>query len=176
MRNLKRYFIAFACALISFVLVMEILFWVSKKSGLSGHDATAIQALKVGFEGYKKEYGKWPDAVLHSSTESDNLRTVGDLVTTIIGENDVQNPRKIRFLQAPEAKDDKAGLIKSNGAYRIVDTWGEPYYMIFDKNGDGNIPNPHVSSDTKTLNASIILYSSGPDKNPATWQDNIISW
>ncbi len=60
----------------------------------------------------------------------------------------------------------------------LVDPWGEPFYFIADLKGAGKIPNPDPR-DNKThpfIEKPIIMFSAGPDGNPNTWDDNVLSW
>lgn len=91
----------------------------------------------------------------------------------------------------------KEGLVRDRDEWVLVDFWGEPYYMIFDTNKDKKIINPQheaakirpdrVRQDnraplppilgvSRTLINPWFIYSSGPDRDPQTWDDNVIAW
>jgi hypothetical protein len=60
------------------------------------------------------------------------------------------------------------------------DGWGSLYYIICDFNNDGKVPNPELLSvppkpgaTQKELSARIVIFSAGPDGDPATWEDNM---
>ena len=58
------------------------------------------------------------------------------------------------------------------------DRWGEPYYIVLDTNKDGVIGNPEVKDEllSEILPHRVLIYSSGPDRDPKTWKDNVCSW
>jgi len=63
-----------------------------------------------------------------------------------------------------------------------LDSFATPYFGVFDFNNDGYIPNPETlstppnSGAAPTLNQRVGIFSAGPDRDPATWEDNITSW
>lgn len=118
---------------------------------------------------------------------------MGTIIECLLGQTGIQNPRKIRFLDFHLAKNGKIhGLVEAytgNGAnpepVKIVDAWGMPYFIILDTNNDGEIANPEAGRQTgwftklvapATLQLPAIIYSSGPDRDPKTWHDNLCSW
>ncbi len=60
----------------------------------------------------------------------------------------------------------------------LVDPWGEPYYYVMDLNRDGKIPNPDPRDNKANpfIETSVIMMSAGPDHDPNTWDDNVLSW
>ena len=60
------------------------------------------------------------------------------------------------------------------GAY--VDAWGEEFYIRFDTDNDERIETPNTGSQTKLIFEPHVIYSSGPDRDPTTWKDNITTW
>jgi len=74
--------------------------------------------------------------------------------------------------------DHKNGLWQDGEEWVLSDLWGEPYYIVLDTNEDNMIANPNLGA-AKSLSqipARIIIYSSGKDRDPKTWHDNICSW
>jgi hypothetical protein len=105
--------------------------------------------------------------------------------------NAVLNPKTIKFIDLPQAKDHKAGLWQDGPEWVLSDSWGEPYYIIFDTSKDGKITNLEFGADQTdptyaekcklnpppaTIQSSVLIYSSGKDRDPKTWHDNICSW
>ena len=101
------------------------------------------------------------------------------------------NPRKIKFIDFLVAKARKHGLWQDGDEYVLSDLWGEPYYIVLDTNGDNVITNPEFGADQSdpkyaekcrnspappTLPSRVLIYSSGKDRDPKTWSDNICSW
>lgn len=91
----------------------------------------------------------------------------------------------------------KRGLVRDHDEWVLNDFWGEPYYVIFDTNKDKKIINPeHESAKIRpdrarqdnreppppVLELSVppidpwFIYSSGPDRDAQTWDDNVIAW
>jgi hypothetical protein len=91
--------------------------------------------------------------------------------------DDTLNTRRIKFVDLPEATRDRPGLTGYPPA--LVDQWGRPYHIILDSNGDRVIANPQAGAHPQaqlTLNTRVAIYSSGPDRDPKTWRDNISNW
>jgi len=77
------------------------------------------------------------------------------------------------------AKDGHAGL--SYGELQIPilsDYWDQPLYFILDTKGTGQIPNPDPRDNKEHpfIAAPILIFSAGPDHDPNTWDDNVVSW
>jgi hypothetical protein len=125
------------------------------------------------------EYGKWP---IESS--SDALTTTeGLLLLSLLAQDHATNLRGIKFIDLQPVQKGRPGL--TGDPPTLVDSWGQPYHIILDTNNDGQVPNPEATADpdwkvkvhaTDTLKARAAIYSSGPDRNPNTWEDNITNW
>ena len=142
---------------------------------------------------YKAEYGHWPSVPAITAKEDTICRSRGDFIEYLRSEEETQNPRKIRFLDYHLSANGKTyGIIEAyvgndtnSEPVKIVDAWGEPYYIVIDTNNDGEIANPETGRQTgwfnkpvapATLRLPAIIYSSGPDRDPKTWHDNLCSW
>ncbi|MFZ2278641.1 MAG: hypothetical protein WAW39_12615 [Prosthecobacter sp.] len=101
------------------------------------------------------------------------------------------NPKDIVYLSLPQAQDRKNGLWHDGSEWVLSDLWGEPYYVVLDTNGDGSLAKPEFGADQSdaeyerrcrmlpppaTLPLKVLIYSSGPDRDPKTWKDNVCSW
>lgn len=101
------------------------------------------------------------------------------------------NPREIKYAEFPTARNRKRGLWQDGEEWVLIDFWGEPYYIILDTNDDLEIANPEFGArasdpkqadfdlkhpQPKMLPLTTAIYSSGPDRDPKTWNDNICSW
>ena len=134
---------------------------------------------------FLEEYESFP-IMTQSAGQDEALRSHGVFIAALTGRFDRLNPRKIICYQPAFARSGINGLIDaSGGAFNdpadltVVDAFGEMYYILLDTNKDGKIANPW--SDVKTvispdLETSILIYYSGPDRDPKTWEDNITSW
>jgi hypothetical protein len=142
-------------------------------------EQTRVLAISIahGIRGYHAEYQKFPvpEGV---DAESKPIRSDPALAATLLGLGLEMNPKRIRFL--PDLRDASGGgygmkLVSDREAI-IVDPWGEEFYIILDRDGDGSVPNPNPAAETKTLLQPVLVYSAGPDKDPNTWADNVASW
>lgn len=144
-------------------------------------------------EAYRAEYGHWPSVPAITSKDDASCRSRGDFIACLLGEEETQNPRKIRFLDFHLARNGNSnGLVDAyteSGTNpepaKIIDLWGEPFYIILDTNNDDEIANPEAGRQIgwfnkpvapATLRLPAIIYSSGPDRDPKTWHDNLCSW
>lgn len=152
-----------------------------------------MKRITKSMEAYKAVYGHWPNVPAITSKEDAACRSRGDFIECLLGEEESQNPRKIRFLDFHLARNGTSnGLVEAyvgNGTNpepaKIIDLWGEPLYIILDTNNDGEIANPEAGRQTgwfnklvapATLRLPAVIYSSGPDRDPKTWHDNLCSW
>ena len=135
-------------------------------------------AIKNAVKGYYSEYSKFPLPAEGTATETTALRTDATIVPALLGTNTQLNPRTIKFL--PDLKQVEPGgangLIVDGEEVSVVDPWGEELYIMMDVDGDTKIENPDSGSASTTLYQDVIVYSSGPDKDPMTWEDNINTW
>ena len=112
------------------------------------------------------------------------LRAIGKGTANL---NNAANPRKIVFLNIPEAKDETAprsGIKISDGQW--YDPWGRAYKIAIDGTYDNQIANPYGSAGgagSDPIRAGVIAWSLGKDtslgKNgdgKLTGSDDVISW
>lgn len=127
-----------------------------------------MKDVEVACRHYRVEYDGFPVAPADATLDTE-IRSTGDFIQGLLG----SNPRQIKFVDLPEGRGGKFGLVESGTVVTLVDLWGEPYYLILDTNEDGKVRNPEGGAD---MRESMILYSAGPDRDPKTWADNIKSW
>lgn len=152
---------------------------------------SAAKDLQIAISIYEGEYQKFPIAAANK-TDDIHLRSRGQLVTEIVLlEGAKLNLKQIKFIEPRLAKNRKNGLWQDDADWVISDAWGEPYHIILDTNEDNMITNPEFGADqsdpkyakkcrltppSPTLPSEVLVYSSGPDRDPKTWHDNICSW
>ena len=97
------------------------------------------------------------------------------------------NPRGIKFIDLPIARNGKFGLVNPQPPYKLVDLWGTVYYVLLDTNGDKQVNNPDlgnsdpkisantISPPPKMLPLEIAAYSWGQDLKMQT-TDDVVSW
>jgi hypothetical protein len=103
----------------------------------------------------------------------------GDLLRILAGEHLAQNPQAIRFWDPRRARKQKNGLFTDEaGQPHLVDSSGHPFIVIWDADGDGTILNPAFGfrDEPARVEASVLVFSAGPDGDYGTWKDNMTSW
>jgi hypothetical protein len=182
----KKGWLLYGVAAIGFILLLALLLSPSS-NGLFGPNPTvhktkaAMKDVWIALGHFRTEYASFP--VNGPYTRKDvELRSEGPLLAAILADDPQWNPRGIKFLDMPMARDGKFGLLQESGQWQMVDPWGEKYYMALDVNMDHQIANPEAKPGNLSeripaaVNASVIMYSSGPDRDPKTWEDNVRSW
>jgi prepilin-type N-terminal cleavage/methylation domain-containing protein len=141
---------------------------------------TQVLAMTIAnsIKGYYAEYNKFPLPQDSAGSEVGALRTDEILTAALLNTDITQNPKRIRFL--PDIKDatdsGSYGLKMTGDQPIIVDPWGEEYYVLMDSDYSGDVENPNPASGAPRLFQTVLVYSAGPDKDPSTWNDNVMSW
>lgn len=153
-----------------------------KVSALAG--ATALNS---AVEQFYSEYSALPDGASSSSDVDATVNTTSaqgaELLNILSGlGNNSQNSRKIRFLNAKEAKNNRDGIVYNSGGTTAIqamyDPWGQPYLLHFDYDYDETLTFTPTGSDQVKLNQRrLAVYSLGVD-NPAraTAKDLVKTW
>lgn len=155
-------------------------------------DRYAIRDLRISIPDYKVAYNRFPILGDIPTSQDLALRSRGPMLPVLTGKNiEGLNPKEIKFMGLPQAAERKSGLWQNGDEWVLSDQWGEPFYLILDTSGDGKIANPEFGAEhpyprsaqslqqhplPEMLPVEIIVYSSGPDRDPKTWSDNICSW
>ncbi len=137
--------------------------------------------LVVSIKSYYTEYSRYPSPPGGAASEAAPLRSDESIVSALMPGNKERNPRNIKFL--PDMKDVSDAEVPSNGlvnkgggAMYVVDSFGEEFYILMDSDYNNEIENPNPNSSAMKLFEGVLVYSSGPDKNIETWEDNVTSW
>lgn len=161
-----------------------------------GSDQTRVKGImrdfRAALEAYEIDYNHFPIPETTSTSSDMSTRSRDPMLSALVGlESAGLNPRKIRFIELSPAKGCKNGLWRDGAEWVFSDLWGEPYYIVLDTNKDGMVANPEYGADQSdpdyakrckispppaTAPLRTLIYSSGPDRDPKTWQDNICSW
>ncbi|WP_395737492.1 type II secretion system protein [Prosthecobacter sp.] len=168
---------------------------------------TVIKDLRLAIGSYQVEYNRYPvNSSLLSSASSgqdiqaiptdENSGIVGALSTISASSSSGSsggsatqnlNPKDIKFIDLPIAKNGMFGLVNAQPPYKLVDLWGTVYYVLLDTNGDKQVANPDlnnsdprissnaISPPPKMLPVEIAVYSWGQDKQQQT-EDDVVSW
>jgi prepilin-type N-terminal cleavage/methylation domain-containing protein len=123
------------------------------------NDATQIATAITAYMG---EYGKLP-----TGSGSGNLNGDNTLVNILSGQDETANPRKITFLEVPNAKNGANGAEGSGGAFSsgYKDPWKNVYEVRVDDDYDEVITD---TPDGSQVRKSVIVWSKG---NPAKTKD-----
>ncbi|HBJ83303.1 MAG TPA: hypothetical protein DDZ88_05410 [Verrucomicrobiales bacterium] len=163
---------------------------------------TVIKDLRIAIGSYQVEYNRYPvdssklsgsDGEDAPEIETDETSGIVDaLMSTSSGDSSSGggtnlNPKDIKFIDLPLAKNGMFGLVGAQAPYKLVDLWGQTYRVLLDTNGDKQVANPDLNnSDPKIaqnpngpppekLPAEIAIYSLGQDKTAST-KDDVVSW
>jgi len=134
-------------------------------------------ALAGAVEQFYTEYSALPDPGSNSSDAEFNTSASGNALLQILSGvnlND-QNPRKIRFLTAKQAKNGMDGMIYVNGnVSSMLDPWGQPFYIRIDYDYNESLTvDPSGTAPSVTLpGRKVAVYSLGvrdlPQANAST--------
>lgn len=171
-------------------LVFYLNFFYRKEKKL--HPQTVLKDLRLAITTYETDYGHYPIPDSDSHGLDVTIRSRGPMLTALMGSAATPlNPRGTKFIDLPRAKDQKFGLWQNKGEWVLSDLWGEPYYIILDTDKNEQVANPEFGASTsdpkwaeinqkypppQKLPMTVAIYSSGPDRDPKTWHDNVCSW
>lgn len=160
------------------LLLLSIVAATFLASGSALSEQAAMKSLLGSIEAYHKEYNHYPMGSEILAGPSHALAAEGKLLEVLMGNDDELNPRKIKFYSAPTARNGKRGLVKNDdGTIRNVDFQGGTYLVVMDLDEDGYSINPDPRPGAlKKVPSRVLVYSGGPDNDPATWDDNVTSW
>jgi prepilin-type N-terminal cleavage/methylation domain-containing protein len=140
--------------------------------------------LDQGVMAFYNEYGYLPTNPSGDSTQglaTDSGEGV-KLIETLLGYDDEENEKKIRFFEAAEAKGKRDGIEyagSGNSVTGLYDPWGEPYRVLLDGNYDETLQNPFSGGNQGNLlrGRRVATYSYGKNgKNDNGGGDDVKSW
>lgn len=152
--------------------------------GWQSIERSLTRAVVMCVEAFLAEYARLPLTDPEQRQGEDvRVESRGRWIQALLAKDAEINPKAIHFFQdMPTAKNGHGGLWVESENAALVDTWGNPYAVVFDTDGDRQIFNPEFKVGTESelvpekLEGTVILYSGGPDANLETWEDNIRSW
>ncbi|MEZ5387802.1 MAG: prepilin-type N-terminal cleavage/methylation domain-containing protein [Prosthecobacter sp.] len=166
---------------------------------------TVIKDLRIAITSYQVEYNRYPvnPSLLSSgdsgedipALETDQNSGIVDALTSTQssatgsggGASVNLNPKDIKFIDLPTAKNGQFGLVGAEPPYKLTDLWGSTYRVLLDTNGDRQVTNPDLQNSDPSIaqNANnpppeklpteVAIYSIGLDKTQYT-KDDITSW
>lgn len=160
--------------------------------------STEVQIV-TAIKSYQTDYGVYPlpaDAPINTDVcFGSNAPTQAELFHILRADSQVDggtiNPRRIVYIELPNAKNMAKGQAKSGigSDGMLYDPWGTIFFVGIDGNYDDTVNNPYgKNAGSNPLRTAIIVYSWGPDKlttsnfygggdkNDATSKDDVISW
>lgn len=144
------------------------------------HVQTVLKEIRIAVISFEVDYGYYPVPEFEQHGPDVTTRTRGPILPALLGRVEAKalNPKEIKFMDIPMAKNRKNGLWQDGAEWVLSDHWGEPFYIVLDTNGDGEIANPEGGAEhlPAMLPVEVLVYSSGPDRDPTTWKDNVCSW
>ncbi len=167
---------------------------------------TVIKDLRIAIASYQVEYNRYPvnSSMLSSASSGEDIQPLmtdenTGIVSALMSTSSSSassggssgstnlNPKDIKFIDLPIAKNGRFGLVNAQPPYKLVDLWGQPYYVLLDTNGDKQVMNPDLqnsdpaisqnatSPPPQKLPTEIAIYSWGLDKLGMT-KDDVVSW
>lgn len=150
---------------------------------------TVIKDLRIALEAYMIEYGHFPGQSAIKQTADARLLSTGPLIDSLLGKNAEWNPKEIKFIDLPAARNGKFGYIPAEALNpcRMVDLWGNPYVILLDTNGDKKVHNPDIKNSDPAISQSetspppaflpfeVAIYSFGKDGIGVT-DDDLVTW
>lgn len=159
-----------------------------------------IKDLQVAAKNFQTEYNRYPiDPTMTGGSGADDAAPIltdenSQIISLLLAEGlqqkdptdplRLQNPRAIRFIDLPLAKNFRAGIVGDGVSnYALYDIWGKPFYILLDTNYDNSLENPDLQNQDsviagqapQTLPIGVAIYSTGPDGIQFT-KDDITSW
>ncbi len=154
------------------------------------HAENTCYNVKNAISAYFTEYRKYP-VDSQNTTESSPLRTDRELMDVLLGAdsqktgNKALNPRGIAFYTDKAARPMGSGqyrkgvTLESDGGGELWDPWGEYYYVRMDLDYNNRTERPswdRSSNASDVLPESILVWSSGKDREESTSKDNVKTW
>ena len=96
------------------------------------------------------------------------------------------NPKGKKFIDLPEVDDSVAGGLtyaRFGEPHGLVDPWGQPYFIVLDKDFDGSFSNVAAfvgaqgyRNTMKPRGSKTAMFCGGPYQNVFTPKDDVASW
>ena len=147
-------------------------------------ELTLVKDLEFAVRSFEAEYHRYPLCGKEPLAEDARFNTANSrLVSSLLGQDIQDNLLQIQFMDFPIAGDGKCGLIESKDGRLIVDSWGNPFEMIFDTNRDSRIQSPDLRNQDLSIVAKasdwipvrVIVFGRGQDAVLHSRDDNT-SW
>lgn len=137
------------------------------------NDATNIAN---AISAYMGEYGKLPTT---ATGDVDSTANADELMNALSGTDPTLNPRKITFLEIPNAKNKKNGREGGGGTQTgpYLDPWGQAYFISLDADYDEQLNDP--TGGGGKIRKTVLVWSKGNPSKTTDYQNSkkwITSW
>ncbi len=166
---------------------------------------TVLKDLRIAIGNYQTDYNRYPvsPSMLSGGQDGEDIQPIptdesSGIIDALLstssspsgggGSGGVNlNPRDIKYIDLPVAKNGIFGLVNAQPPFKLTDLWGLPYRILLDTNGDKQVMNPDLNNSDpaiaqnpmspppQKLPTDVAIYSFGKDKMPQT-KDDIVSW
>lgn len=167
---------------------------------------TVLKDLRVAIGNYQVDYNRYPvdPSLLSSGDDGEDIQPIATdessgIIDALLSTSSTGgqggggsqglnlNPRDIKYIDLPIAKNGVFGLVNAQPPFRLTDLWGQTYRILLDTNGDKQVMNPDLnnadpsiaqnpmSPPPQKLPTDVAIYSYGKDKMPQT-KDDVVSW
>lgn len=167
---------------------------------------TVLKDLRVAIGNYQVDYNRYPvdPSLLSGGDDGEDIQPlatdessgiVDALLSTAStaggggggGQGLNLNPRDIKYIDLPLARNGVFGLVNAQPPFRLTDLWGQTYRILLDTNGDKQVMNPDLNNADPSISQNpmsppppklptdVAIYSFGRDKMPQT-KDDVVSW
>lgn len=130
-------------------------------------------------EMFLTEYGRLPDVGERVTTDSEKGIELLNILAGLEEENDqVQNPRRVRFLSIQEVAGNRGGVVHSPDGKSIrglFDKHGRPFTVVLDTDMDKILRFRHGAMEIELEGRAVLVFSAGADGKYGTG-DDILTW
>jgi hypothetical protein len=162
------------------IFVISGVFWKIKYEDRTEIAHAQIRSFKDACDLYFDRYDILPS---NGDIDTDQTITTGDpddifLNSCLMGMTSERNRYRTSFLDSGKSSYEEIRSFKKEvNGWVFLDPWGNPFFVRFDYDGDGEITDPATGKIHKKKGQ--LIWSSGPDGKtgtPETTKDDIRSW
>lgn len=143
---------------------------------------SAAQNIVSAVNSFYSDYGGMPVPAGSQSTQGGTRFDTGSgdglkVLEILTGKEDQINTRKVKYLDIPEAKGKKSGIVynKSGEVTGLFDPWGNPFSIILDTDYAERLEFKPSNSPVTLNGRRCAVFSAGQDKKIGT-ADDVRTW
>lgn len=135
---------------------------------------TMMKGIEIALKGYQTEYNRCLLVEMQLPGDQ-NLVFEGEILSALMAESALYNPRRVRFFDPPLARRKKGGAWRDeSGTWRYRDDMGNLVMIRYDADQDGKTTDPDDGS--VQIEAPYLLFTAGMDRDLSSARDNLKSW